>query len=139
MKFSISICTASLAVVTTLAGCDVSNRTARTEFHGQLLEIIRERQRLWEAAGEPEFDRSRDISALVCPVVSSEALETLHLAAPVDVQVNRNVEQSVGGLPSDTSQWVVEGDTLDIFGGRNSMVIYTAPSSFCQAAFGNVH
>lgn len=139
MKFSITICTASFAAVTILAGCDASNRTARTEFHGQLLEIIRERQRLWEATGEPEFDRSREISASVCPVVSSGALESLHLAAPSDVQVGRNVEKSVAGLPSDTSQWVVEGDTLDIFGARNYIVIYTAPNFFCQAVFGNVH
>lgn len=75
-----------------------------------------------------------DVSAEVCPLVTSENLERLRNARPADVKYNVGLANATG-FPTGTTHWLVRGHWLDIW-ERMSLTINVNNAGFCQAFAG---
>lgn len=76
-----------------------------------------------------------DVSAQVCPMVTSEQLERLSNIRPDDVKPNIGLSERSTGFPSGTTHWLVRGQWLDGW-ERVSLVINLNNAGFCQAFAG---
>lgn len=73
-----------------------------------------------------------DVSAQVCPMVTSGQLRRLSDTRPDDVKLNVGLSENATGFPSGTTHWLVRGQWLDIW-ERMSFAINLNDAGFCQA------
>jgi hypothetical protein len=76
-----------------------------------------------------------DLSAEVCPMVTSEQLERLSNTRPDDVKPNFHLLKNTTGFPSGTTHWLVRGQWLNRW-ERMSFAINVNDTGFCQAFAG---
>ena len=117
-----------VALATVFASC-AREVDAKSPLHAQLLEIMRERQRLWDAP-PPERTREIDISETVCSLVSHDEFKALQPLADMEHQPHYG---DVLGGPADTELWVLKGDHLSW--GRGILAIFLGSGDYCFVTY----
>ncbi|HEY8578198.1 MAG TPA: hypothetical protein VIL88_17870 [Devosia sp.] len=73
-----------------------------------------------------------DVSALICPVVTTQQLQRLSDTRPGDVKPNVELSENATGFPPGTTHWLVRGKWLGVW-ERMTFAINLNDEGFCQA------
>ncbi len=110
-------------------------RTENT-LYNQLYKILLERGELWSTPRAEGGTRERDISHLVCPLVSEEKLNEMYSSLKYSRKLEYNYYETSVVYPDNSKRWIIKKyyDPLRV----DQIIITLASEGYCRVDYRNM-